>query len=544
MNPVEEESPLSRAIAVILYYFRSDKENQIPEGAVQKALTIAHEGLKQDISPGEISHTYQGGMIGGLNKITSKYYEVKPVRSGKAGQGVRYVFEPNVDIIEQDMKRKVFLDMSLPRYAKPMSLLFKTKGGVDNLTFVSLFLKKDAGFYELGNGLHRAIEEVKRLVFTKIGFQGCSMEIEQYIQGVGRKINLLEFATEYYKRITNVSLEDPDAKLVLSLAGFIPSEEEDLRILIRIFRRLRDEVKDISEVAREIRKRGIIDQQLLFKKTEAESDIHDSVNAITNRMNSLVMCRKSLKLPPEQKFDLVCRRCKSWAFAFVSAALTKETYHRGTHWSHHSFDKCEGNKVVVWSDAIGSSRTEERISLRYPDERDELEILWPQRRQAIIKNWGIVFDALVPQEGITIDGDQMILLYDSFLQALLGSCFALFFAKQMNKIIEDDGLKIGYKILITQSRIAKGLSLDTEALKKIKIVKPQECELLEYTQRGALREGYIIIDKEYCESNIHALEEYQELLLKTKIISNKNSHSVEVYTVNVEPVVAKFVEKI
>jgi len=538
MRPVEIESPLTRAVACTLIDFVKDEKTVIPAGVVQKSLMILKE-LKQDIAPGEIEHTKYGGMVGWLNSIPSKYYEVKTVKSGSVD---RHGFSPRIDTIKADLKRKLFLESGIPRFTRHLAQYYKAKGGSDNLTFITIFFTGDGGFYEIGNGLYRAIGKMRDLVFTHGNKNILCQDIEEYLNGVGHKIGLLEKATTFFNTLRTASGGDGDAELILSLIKFIPPEDDELDILLNIARRIRDEVKCLYKLAKDIRARGVIDQHNLFRNTEEDKDIHETVNDIAVRMNSLARGLLFPHMISEKKFDYACNRCQSWAFALASGALTKETFYAEKHWHEHDNRNCEGDKLINWSDFIGSHKLEEFLSQKHPEEKEELECLCPRRRQAIIKNWGIVFDALVPSDETTIDGDQIVTIYDSFLQALLGSSFALFFTKQLNKIIEEDGLKLGFKLLITQSYVTRGRTLDTNAQGNIKVLKPSECELLEYTAQERPREGYIIIDKKTHEANIHLLGEFTDLLKEAKLTNKKNEQLTDVFTINAREIIKRYIE--
>ncbi|MFX0141911.1 MAG: hypothetical protein ACFFDN_50205, partial [Candidatus Hodarchaeota archaeon] len=277
-----------------------------------------------------------------------------------------------------------------------------------------------------------------------------------------------------------------------------------------------------------------------------EDVVYDSINEKIRRVHFVAVSNKSVSQYYDDKLFELYKRLKSWSYALSSAAFLKEAKFRAMYWHDYRNNFCKGNKVIVWADGIGSSGQEGYLRKKYTEEeKTEVLSLCNLRFHTIIRNFGIAFDALVPPvppEGITINGDQIVLLYDSFLQALIGSSFTLFFTKQINKIIEDDPLKIGYKMLITNGNVIPGPVLDTKPQKVIKIIKPKECILLEHTKKEMPREGYIIIDKEYHTSNLHLLGDYQKFIYKTKLTKGDGDSLMEVFSVDVEQLIGSFVE--
>jgi len=546
MRVLEFEYPITRAITVILYHFRSEKKALIPEGAVQKALSIIIEGLKLNVQEDiKTIHTKQGWIIGGLNRLESIYYKVIKKKSKESGEHLGFLFEPKIELIEQDLKhKKIFLQSFLPRYVKPLSRFYKTKGGIDNLVFISMGITKDAGFYEIGDGLANATEKTWKLLSTNVNERECYKEFTEYIGGVSHKIELLKHASEYFERLKSVSEEDTETNLILSLAKFINSDDEDLAILLRFIGWLKDEIKELGNIAYRMREGDLIDLGQI--KNKKEDAVYDSINGKIGRIHLVAGSNKSVKPYYEDMLFELYKRLKSWSYALSSAALLKNDKFRGMHWYDYRNNFCTGDKVIVWADGIGSSGLEGYLRKKYTEEeKTEVLALCNLRFHTIIRNFAIAFDALVPPippEGITINGDQIVSLYDSYLQALLGSSFTLFFVRQINKIIEDDPLKIGYKMLITHGNVIPGPVLDTKPQKVIKVVKPKECMLLEHTKKGMPREGYIIIDKEYHTSNIHLLGDYQQFIYKTKLTGGDGDSLIEVYSVDAGQLIRSFVE--
>ena len=552
MNITEFESPLTKTIAILLYYFSSDsRTKKIPEGAIQKALSILIKGLKLEIPDVNIRTSKQGYMIGGLSKIPSKYYRVEEIKSKDKGKHLRYVFCPNLEIIQKDFtSNRFFRNSPVPRFARHLSKIFNAKGKTQNLNFISFLLENDNGYYFLGYTLYRLTEIIGKLLHTQIDINTCNIEINDFLMGLNQKINSLKNKSKYYNTIREcLSGElDKDTQLFLSLINIDPNDKESL-LLLSVSDWLKEEIKEIHEIVNSVIKQIPLNLQNrprgeFLKESNIDKNIHQLIIKKNSKINSILYGRNIARTRPLDIIDKLCAKYKDWAFALMSGASPPETYFRGTHWNKHSSEKCKGEFVVAWADAIGSSKIEEFLRDYYPEDFNEMHSFWHNKFHTIIRNWGIVFDAFVPPEGVTINGDQMVLLYNSLVQAILGSSFAIFFARLVNKVTKYDKLKIGYKILISNSRVEPSSVLDTDFQKKIKIVKPKNIKLLEHTKQNEPKEGYIIISKEFCESNFHLIKEYRKFLYKTEIINTETSKLKEIYSVKVIDLINFFVNKI
>ncbi len=512
--------------------FRYCTKEEFSEGFVQKALMILYI-IDRDSVPGlEIKHHKHGWVIDGLRDIDSRYYYKKRKKDS-------YIFIPDYKLINNDWVH-IIKNNYVSKFVKLIADLYKIKGGVDNLTFVTLFYTEDGGFYEIGDSLYEAIENLKKILYSKSEFKERLKETRKYLDSAGRKIKILAKSPSYYQKILHLTESDPLAYVILKIINFIHPDGEDngLDIILTLFSWLREEIKEIYQVTCKV---GPMFKNLKEENLFADNnmDVNDIINKKLNIINNKILKNKN---DLESKVDTLINYYLKWIFALCSGTKNvKEDYvFRESHWEKYNCTRCKGNKILAWCDMIGSTKKKEFFETKNDEETEVKKYNWFRVYDTVVKNFAIVFNGLVPSHNIHISGDQSINFYENPIDALLGSSFSLFFFRQLNKINTTEP-KYGTKIYIRKGKIFNNCQIDFMSSKCIKLIKPEDVKLLEHTQPQIPEEGYIIIDYEMKPEHFG---KYSKYLYESELIDKSGKCISKVYKVDIDAIVKSFVQDI